>query len=70
MEGTIDWACIPDFDSKPVFDSILDKDKGGMFSIFPESPERLSVRQYYKEYTNILVTGLMRYTLFSMIQAA
>ena len=60
MEGTIDWACIPDFDSKPVFDSILDKDKGGMFSIFPESPERLSVRQYYKEYTNILVTEFLK----------
>lgn len=60
MEGTIDWACIPDFDSKPVFDSILDRDNGGRFSIYPDNPEQLSVRQYYKEHTNILVTEFLK----------
>ena len=60
MEGTIDWACIPNFDSKPVFDSLLDKDSGGEFSIYPEDPQKLAVRQYYKEHTNILVTEFLK----------
>ena len=33
--GTIDWYCCPAFDSPSVFGSILDKDKGGFYSVRP-----------------------------------
>jgi len=55
MDGTIDWACLPNFDSEPLFDSILDADRGGYFSIRPNR-SGLMVNQYYEELTNILVT--------------
>ncbi len=54
MDGTIDWACFPDFDSMPLFDSILDKERGGYFSIRPAEP--FKVNQYYEDFTNILIT--------------
>ena len=34
-EGTIEWLCLPYFDSPSVFASILDKQNGGHFSIIP-----------------------------------
>ena len=60
MNGTIDWACLPNFNSPPVFDSILDKGKGGFFSIRPSDTTGLVVRQSYEEYTNILITEFLR----------
>ena len=60
MDGTIDWSCLPNFNSPPVFDSILDKEKGGFFSIKPSDTTGLVVRQSYEEYTNILITEFLR----------
>lgn len=60
LNGTIDWACLPNFNSPPVFDSILDKNKGGYFSIRPAETDDLDVIQYYKEFTNVLITEFMR----------
>ena len=60
LNGTIDWACLPNFDSPPVFDSILDKSKGGYFSIKPHDTENLEVIQSYKELTNVLITEFIR----------
>ncbi|MEM0158005.1 MAG: glycoside hydrolase family 15 protein, partial [Thermoplasmataceae archaeon] len=60
MDGTIDWACLPNFNSPPVFDSILDKEKGGFFSIAPTEKDGLQVAQYYREYTNVLITEFLR----------
>ncbi|MGC8497762.1 MAG: glycoside hydrolase family 15 protein [Thermoplasmata archaeon] len=60
LNGTIDWACLPDFDSLPIFSSILDKDKGGYFSIAPTDTDDMHVYQYYEEYTNILVTEFIK----------
>ncbi len=60
MNGTIDWACFPNFNSSPVFSSILDKKKGGYFSISPKDADGVHVHQMYKEYTNILITEFIR----------
>lgn len=60
LNGTIDWACLPNFNSPPVFDSILDRDKGGYFSIRPAETDGIEVVQYYKELTNVLITEFLR----------
>jgi GH15 family glucan-1,4-alpha-glucosidase len=54
-EGTIEWLCLPYFDSPSVFASILDKQSGGHFAIIPMN--LLSSRQQYIKNTNILVTS-------------
>ncbi|MFA5329486.1 MAG: glycoside hydrolase family 15 protein [Prolixibacteraceae bacterium] len=53
-EGEIEWCCLPEFNSSSVFASILDKKKGGSFSIIPE--EGTAVTQKYVNRTNILRT--------------
>ena len=58
LDGTIDWACFPDFDSDPIFDSILDSKKGGFFMFKPV--EESKITQYYEEFTNILITEFIQ----------
>lgn len=52
--GSVDWFCLPDFDSPSVFGKILDEYNGGEFS-FTVSPS-YSIKQQYLEHTNLLVT--------------
>ncbi|MGZ2371452.1 glycoside hydrolase family 15 protein [Ancylomarina sp. YFZ004] len=52
--GSIDWLCLPKFDSSSAFAKLLDSEKGGSFEVQPEKFIR-SI-QYYQKNTNILHT--------------
>ena len=52
--GSIDWLCLPDFDSPSVFTRLLDEEKGGCFAF--QVSEEYRVTQSYLGNTNILVT--------------
>ena len=52
--GSIDWCCLPEFDSSSVFAKILDEKKGGSFEILVE--DEYEITQRYKEFTALLIT--------------
>ncbi|HXE54479.1 MAG TPA: glycoside hydrolase family 15 protein [Tepidisphaeraceae bacterium] len=56
--GSIDWLCLPHFDSPSVFGAILDENKGGHFRICPIA-ERVTRKQVYWPETNILITRFL-----------
>ncbi|TMD62448.1 MAG: glycoside hydrolase family 15 protein [Chloroflexi bacterium] len=60
--GSIDWYCIPAFDSPSVFGALLDAEKGGYFQIEPQNPSGASRKQLYLPDTNILVTRFLTET--------
>lgn len=53
-KGSIDWLCLPQFDSSSVFAKILDEKIGGSFEVIPENST--SIDQEYVKNTNILRT--------------
>lgn len=53
-DGSIDWCCLPDFNSSSIFAKILDKDIGGSFEIHVD--DSYLVSQKYERNTNILCT--------------
>jgi GH15 family glucan-1,4-alpha-glucosidase len=53
--GSIDWCCLPEFDSPSIFASLLDRKKGGHFSLTPES--EYSSTQKYLDNTNVAETS-------------
>ncbi|WP_129713762.1 glycoside hydrolase family 15 protein [Pedobacter sp. SYP-B3415] len=55
LQGSIDFMCLPRFDSPTVFASMLDAESGGYFSIEPEMDE-YSARQLYLPGTAVLLT--------------
>ncbi len=52
--GSIDWFCLPDFDSPSVFAKLLDEEKGGSFHF--EVSDEYTVSQNYHGHTNMLLT--------------
>ena len=52
--GSIDWCCLPRFDSPSIFGALLDDQKGGYFSLRAAGDEDL--KQIYLPDTNVLVT--------------
>jgi GH15 family glucan-1,4-alpha-glucosidase len=57
-DGTVDWFCVPRFDSPSVFASLLDADKGGMCRIAPDRDDYTS-KQLYLPDSAVLVTRFM-----------
>ncbi len=53
--GSIDWCCLPEFDSPSVFAKLLDDSIGGSFEINVDDSYEIS--QKYEQYTNILITS-------------
>ena len=56
--GSLDWLCLPHFDSPSVFCAILDDGKGGRFQLAPTSDD-VTTKQLYWPDTNILVTRFL-----------
>ncbi|KAK4155511.1 Six-hairpin glycosidase-like protein [Chaetomidium leptoderma] len=56
MDGSVDFMCWPEFDSPSVFCRLLDKDKGGYFSIHPAAHLSCTTKQQYLPSSNILQT--------------
>jgi GH15 family glucan-1,4-alpha-glucosidase len=54
LDGSIDWCCLPRFDSPSVFGALLDSQKGGRFKIAAKNEARR--KQMYLPDTNVLVT--------------
>ncbi|EPQ54918.1 glycoside hydrolase family 15 protein [Gloeophyllum trabeum ATCC 11539] len=57
LDGSIESYCVPNFDSPSIFARILDKDKGGHFSITPTVP--FTTKQAYLPSSNVLQTKFM-----------
>jgi alpha,alpha-trehalase len=53
-KGSIDWCCLPDFDSPSIFARLIDNSKGGFFSIVTD--ETYTISQKYIIWTNVLCT--------------
>ncbi|MGE3274807.1 MAG: glycoside hydrolase family 15 protein [Vicinamibacterales bacterium] len=57
-DGTIDWLCLPSFDSPSVFAAILDDKKGGYFALRPQADD-YACKQFYWPDTNVLITRFL-----------
>lgn len=58
INGSIDWLCLPHFDSPSVFCGILDDHQGGAFKICPTTQD-ITEKQFYWPDTNVLVTRFL-----------
>ncbi len=56
VDGSIDWLCIPRFDSPSIFGALVDSQKGGRFLVCPNA-ESFGSWQAYEPLTNILTTN-------------
>jgi GH15 family glucan-1,4-alpha-glucosidase len=54
LDGSIDWLCLPRFDSGAIFAALLDEDRGGRWRIAPEG--EFSSRRHYRNHTLVLET--------------
>jgi len=53
-KGSIDWCCIPEFNSSSIFAKLLDENIGGSFEIVVDKEYKVSQR--YINNTNLLIT--------------
>ncbi len=65
-DGAVAWWCVPNMDSAPLFDTLLDPDAGGFFVVHPI--ESFTAERRYREDSNVLETtftcasGIVRVT--------
>ena len=57
-DGTVDWMCLPRFDSPSVFASLLDQRGGGRFTLAPVGHKHVTTQMYLPN-TAVLVTRFM-----------
>lgn len=57
VDGSVESYCVPDFDSPSVFARILDKNKGGHFSVMPQI--KCTTKQGYLPSSNVLATKFL-----------
>ena len=57
-DGSIDFLCLPSFDSPSVFAALLDAERGGRFQIAPQLGEAMR-KQLYLPDTNVLLTRFL-----------
>lgn len=55
LDGSIDWLCLPRFDSGAVFAALLGTAENGRWKITPRTPV-LAVRRHYHDHTLVLET--------------
>src|SRR5260221_13594253 len=53
--GSVDWGCLPDFDSPALFCRLLDTERGGYFHI-PPTDSAIPGSQRYLRGSNVLQT--------------
>jgi len=58
LDGTVGFMCAPRFDSPPVFASLLDREKGGIFQLKPVLNDARH-KQLYLPDTNVLLTRFL-----------
>src|SRR5437870_3814334 len=58
MDASVDFLCLPSFDSPSVFAALLDAERGGRFQIAPQLGEATR-RQLYLPDTNVLLTRFL-----------
>jgi GH15 family glucan-1,4-alpha-glucosidase len=60
-DGSIDWMCMPHFDSPSVFARILDEKKGGHFRVAPvaASDDHVTCKQIYWPDSNVLISRFL-----------
>ncbi len=66
LDGSVGWWCVPNLDSDPLFDSLLDAKNGGIFTLQPTTDYQ--AERAYREGSNVLETtfttesGVLRVT--------
>lgn len=54
LDGSIDWWCVPNLDSPPLFNRLLDPEEGGRFELLARG--LVSATHAYRENSNVLET--------------
>ncbi|HEY4181642.1 MAG TPA: glycoside hydrolase family 15 protein [Kofleriaceae bacterium] len=57
-DTSIEWLCMPRFDSPSIFGSLLDREKGGHFRILGPNGQVMTGRSHYLPNTNVMRTEM------------